>query len=363
MAKIDVMLPDLRAGGFEKVRVLLANCFVADGHRVKLVLMQRQGELFDQLDNRVEVSVLDAKRGRSAIASMARHLKANSPDAILAGLWPLTTITALAVKISRTGSRLVLSEHNQLSQQYAGWGKSHNLAMRASLAIGHRIADSSVAVSRGVAHDVENLAWLSRGTVKPIYNPIVPVDGVSDTMMEEAEEIWSTPRGARILNVGTLKAQKNQELLLKAFAALEMPNKVLVLVGDGPERHNLQRLAQNLDVEREVRFAGFQSSTTAFYRSADLFVLSSDYEGMPNVVGEALAAGTNVVSTDCPSGPREILDEGNYGALVPLRDIASMTSAISRMLTQPISSSVLRARTKAFSPDAIASAYLSELLG
>ena len=361
MAYIELILPDLRAGGFERVRTLLAHEFVAAGHRVGVTLLRRRGDLLPLLAEDVSVHTLEVDRGREAIRPLAAHLRQAKPDAVLAGLWPLTAVTAVSLKLSRHDCRLVLSEHNHLSRQYAGWGRLNELSLRASLSFAHRTADSSVAVSQGVASDVEALAYLRKGTVRAICNPIVVSQTTSDDL-SKAEGIWASPKGSRILTVGTLKQQKNHGLLLRAFALLDRSDKTLMFVGEGPEHTRIEELARELGVRGQVRMAGFQHKTAAFYHSADLFVLSSNYEGMPNVLGEALASGTNVVSTDCPSGPREILEGGKYGMLTPVGDVAALHRAIEIALAEPLPASLLLERAKMFAPKRIACEYLKELL-
>lgn len=343
------------------MRTLLAQEFVAEGHRVGVTLFRHRGELLDQLPNEVSVQALEVDRARAAIRPLAAHLRETKPDAVLAGLWPLTALTAAALKLSRHNCRLVLSEHNHLSRQYADWGKLHSLAMRASLSFAHRAADRSVAVSQGVATDVEALAYLSKGTVRAIRNPIAVSQTTPDDLAK-AESLWATRKGARVLTVGTLKQQKNHSLLLRAFARLDRNDKTLMFVGDGPEQARIEQLARELGVEGQIRMAGFQQKTAAFYHSADVFVLSSNYEGMPNVLGEALASGTNVVSTDCPSGPREILEDGNYGKLTAVDDVAALHHAIEATIAEPLPAALLVERAQMFTPQQIAREYLKELL-
>jgi glycosyltransferase involved in cell wall biosynthesis len=159
-----------------------------------------------------------------------------------------------------------------------------------------------------------------------------------------------------------MKAQKNHPLLLQAFSRVAKPGARLMFVGEGAGREDLAALAGELDVADQVIFAGFHSDPTPFYKTADLFVLSSDYEGFGNVIVEAMACGTSVVSTDCPSGPGEILDGGRYGRLVPVGDVHAMARAIEAGLQDPTPEAVLLSRARDFAPDKAAARYL-ELLG
>jgi glycosyltransferase involved in cell wall biosynthesis len=159
-----------------------------------------------------------------------------------------------------------------------------------------------------------------------------------------------------------MKAVKNHQLLLRAFARLDRPDARLMFVGDGNGREALLSLARELDVAERVIFAGFRSDPTPFYLTADLFVLSSDYEGFGNVIVEAMACGTPVVSTDCPSGPGEILEGGRYGRLVPVGNAPALAHAIKTALEAPVDRDALVRRASDFAPEIAARRYL-DLLG
>lgn len=362
MANILIMLPDLRPGGFEKIRVLLANEFSRQGHKVTIALMQRRGELLEALDGDVDVIDISSSRGRHAISAYARLLRNKRPDAILAGLWPLTVIAAVARLLSGHRCRLVLSEHNQLSKQYASWGMAHKLALRASLALGHRLGDVSVAVSKGVASDLAQLSRMSLATVRVIANPVRTPDTLRLGASIEVPKPRLAGNGLRIVTVGSLKPQKNQALLLKAFAKMASGETRLFIVGDGPLRNDLERLAKELGVDERVMFLGFCPSPVDIIESSDLFVLSSDYEGMPNVLLEALSVGTPVVSTDCPSGPAEILEDGRWGRLTPVGDAEALADAMSASLIEVHDIDALKRRAADFSPEKASQQYL-EVLG
>lgn len=362
MAKIDIVLPDLRSGGFEKVRVLLANEFNRLGHEISIVMMQRRGELLGYLDKGIEVIDLDVARGRQVVVALARSLRQRKPEALLAGLWPMTTAAALARLTSGHRCRLVLSEHNQLSRQYASWGRMHRFKLRASLALAHRLSDASVAVSKGVAADVACLSMLRPDAIKPIYNPAKFLGTLTPGSIAEAEALWAVPRGARILTVGNLKRQKNHALLLGAMARFDCVESRLIIVGEGELLDETKAYAASLGIDDRVIFAGYRTDPLPFYATADLFVLSSDYEGMPNVISEALSFGLPVVSTNCPSGPDEILQGGRYGSLTPVGEVEPLTAAIVRTLASPPDPALLRSGAESLSVEATAQQYLKLLL-
>lgn len=218
--------------------------------------------------------------------------------------------------------------------------------------------DYRIGVSAGVAADMAALSGISKDAFEVIYNPVPPRAVPEQAALDIADRLWSGPSGARILTVGTMKTVKNHPLLLRAFARLNQPDARLMFVGDGGGREALLSLAQELGVTDRVIFAGFHPDPTPFYKTADLFVLSSNYEGFGNVIVEALATGTPVVSTDCPSGPAEILADGKYGRLVPVGDAEKLAKGIEEALQASHDTDALISRSAEFSPSIAAQSYL-----
>lgn len=358
---ISILLPDLRGGGAERVNIDLAYEFACAGHEVEFVLRQAKGELLEEARDSFSVVDLAAPRVRALPLPLVRYLRFRRPDALLAAMWPLTVIAPLAARLSGHRCPVVVSEHGILSAQYRDWGEVHRVALRTSMAIGYRLADRCVGVSVGVANDISTLSCIRRGDFDVIHNPVPLRPEPSDEAVAAAEALWSAPRGARIVTVGRMKAVKNHPLLVRAFAHLNKPDAQLLFVGDGEGRAPLLSLARELGVADRVILAGFHRDPTPFYRTADLFVLSSDYEGFGNVIVEALACGTPVVSTDCPSGPSEILEGGRYGRLVPVGDATAMTQAISEALAVSVDRDVLMQRAANFLPEIAAHKYLDLL--
>jgi glycosyltransferase involved in cell wall biosynthesis len=182
-----------------------------------------------------------------------------------------------------------------------------------------------------------------------------------EAALAEAEKIWSCPPGKRILTVGSFKDQKNHQLLLRSFSQMISAEARLMLVGTGQSEVNLRALAADLGIADRVIFAGFHPDPTPFYMTADLFVLSSDYEGFGNVIVEAMACGTPVVSTDCPSGPAEILENGRYGRLVPVNNPSALATAMRVALAETPDRAMLQKRAAEFSSAIAAQRYLDLL--
>ena len=358
---ISILLPDLRGGGAERVMLDLAHEFLRLGQDVEFVLMQAEGDFLPAAQLEFPVADLVAPRTRGVPAALARYLREHKPDAVIANMWPLTSAAVISRALSRHKCRLLLVEHITLTQQYSSWGRLHARIMAASMAATYRFADVVAAVSEGAANDTARLARLSNDRVKVLHNPIPQRQSPSRKATADAEALWDCSPGQRILTVGSLKDQKNHPILLRAFADLRYPEARLMLLGQGANEAALRARAAELGIADHVIFAGFHPDPTPFYQTADLFVLSSDYEGLPTVLIEALACGTPVVSTDCPSGPAEILENGQYGRLVPVSDPRALADAMQQALAAPHDPALLKRRASDFAPAIAAKRYL-ELL-
>lgn len=358
---ISILLPDLRGGGVERIRIVLAHEFVRAGHTVEFVLMQAKGELLGEAQASFSVVDLASSRSRTLPLALARYLRRRRSDALIVAMWPLTVVGPIAARLSGHRCKVLVSEHNTLSIQYNGWGRVHRSLMRASMAFGYRLANCRVGVSEGVVEDIANLSGVRRSAFNVIHNPVPPRSQPSVGEFKAVEALWEVPPGARIVTVGSMKAQKNHSLLLQAFAQLGRSDARLMFVGDGKGRDELLALAEELGIANGVILAGFHSDPTPFYNTADVFVLSSNYEGFGNVIVEAMACGTSVVSTDCPSGPSEILEGGKYGRLVPVGDVKAMASAIAETLEEPVPQTSLKTRAANFHPAKAAATYLKAL--
>lgn len=360
MKRLSILLPDLRGGGVERIRLVLAREFVQAGYEVEFVLMRNLGDLLPEAQAEFSVYDLACPRARSLPVALQRYLARRQPDALLAAMWPLSVLAPLA-RLQGFRGRIVVSEHNTLSLQYRNYGAAHRIALRMSMALSYRLAHARVAVSAGVADDIAALSGLPQDRFTVIHNPLPSRKQPDQAAHALVEALWACPPGERILTVGSFKPQKNQALLLRSFAQMiqgkARPNARLMLLGAGPLGDSLRALAVELKIADQVIFPGFHPDPTAFYHSADLFVLSSDYEGFGNVITEALATGTPVVSTDCPSGPADILGGGQYGTLVPVGDRAALGQAMTTALATEHDTQTLRCRAADFAPEVAARAY------
>lgn len=358
---IALLLPNLHGGGAERAMVDLARELADLGHSVEILLMRAEGGFLAEVRRDFAVVDLAAPRIRDVPFALSRYLRAGDCKAVIANMWPLTSAAVVGRALSRQCCRLLLVEHNTLSRQYASWGRVHTLMISISLALTCRFADQIAAVSAGAAADTARLAWLPKERIEVLHNPIPQRSHPSPEALAKAEVLWGSSSTLRILTVGSLKDQKNHSLLLRAFSCVRRPNSRLMLLGQGKNEGALRALAAQLGLADRVILPGFQPDPTPFYASADLFVLSSDYEGFGNVIVEALAQGLPVVSTDCPSGPREILAGGRWGTLVPVGDADALAAAIERAVDTDHDHVALRLRAADFLPQNAARRYLDLL--
>jgi glycosyltransferase involved in cell wall biosynthesis len=357
MTCISIFLPDLRIGGAEKITINIANCLVSRGYVVDLVLLSAAGELIGKVDDRINIFDLKVKKIRTAFFPLVKYIQQRRPTTLLAVMWPLTTIVILARLYSRLHFRVVVAEHTTWSRSELLQRPTVGWQVRTSMRHFFPKADGIVAVSKGAADDLASFAQLPRESISVIYNPVV-AESLTPPRDRPVEPNGWCSASRRILAVGTLKTIKDYATLLSAFELLlQYVDACLLILGEGECRRSLEEQAKQLGIADKVFLPGFVKDTEPYYQHASLHVLSSTGEGLPTVIIEALAAGTPVVSTDCPSGPREILCDGKYGRLVPVGDASALAHAMEKALTSDHDRVALMARAQDFSIDKAVDQY------
>jgi glycosyltransferase involved in cell wall biosynthesis len=303
------------------------------------------------------------------VDDLTTYLRIERPRALLSAL-PYGNLAALtARRLARIPTRIVLTEHN-VARNFEHCREWRKRFLRPLIARQYRFADRIVAVSNGVASDLSTSAGVLNDRIVTIYNPIV-----DQTLLTKAEEPldhpWFAPGAPPvILGMGRLTPQKDFPTLIRAFARVRAARAVrLMILGAASseaktvkQRRKLETLAAGLGIADDVGFPGFVHNPMPYLVRAAVFVLSSAWEGFGNVLVEALACGCPVVSTDCPSGPAEILDNGRYARLVPVGDEAALAAAIVETLDNKPPSDALRQRAAVFSVERATARY-AEVLG
>lgn len=357
--KITILLPNLRGGGAERLAISLANDWVVRGFNVEFILMQAEGELLSLLNPSIRVTSLNAYRIKWSIWPLRHYLKRTQPDVLWVGMWPLTSAAVIAWPLAGRPGKIFLTDHNQLSISCVRELKVSPLWLKAVMLATYPFATGVIAVSKGVAADMAHLSGLPKRWIKVIYNPAATGVSPERTSVESREQLWGAGYDFHVLTVGTFKVQKNHELLIRAFAKLPKAlNAKLTILGEGDLRADMEALVSDLGMQASISLPGFYQDPYPWFRSADLFVLSSDWEGFGNVIVEALDCGVPVVSTDCPSGPAEILENGRFGRLVPVGDADALAAAMVASLKETPDREALMARAKDFSVEKISDQYL-----
>lgn len=337
--------------------IVVANKMAERGYDVDMVLAKKTGPFLEEIAPEVNLVDLGVDRIFKSFMPFSRYIKRVKPAVVISPLVG-TDVIALASKIAfRWKSRLYISVQNAPVSGATGAALERNWP-RIIKAM-YRFADKITAISAGVGHEVEALMGLKPRAVEIINNPVA-VDQVAKRMVEAPAHPWLADKSEPVvIAVGRLTEQKDFPCLLQAFAKLRAQRAVrLVILGEGPDRAKLEALAADLGVQDSVSMPGFDRNPFAAMHAADVFILSSRWEGFANVVAEALACGTKVVSTDCPSGPAEILDNGAFGTLVPVGDADAMAVALADALDAPIERERLIERSRQFSADIICDRYL-----
>lgn len=358
--RLTVFLPSLAGGGAERSMGIVANGLAERGVEVDLVLAQACGPFLDEVSSRVRIVDLGRSSVVTAVPGLARHLRKTQPHALLAAMSHANVAAAMAHRLARSRARLVLSERSHFSSILREYRNLRMGLTRQLMRLTYPLADRIVAVSEGVAHDLARHLGSSE-RIETIYSPVV-TPSLAQLAAHEPTHRWLRQRVSPVvLAAGRLIPEKEFSTLLEAFAMLrrQRPAK-LVILGEGELRDALVAQAGRLGVAGDIDLPGFDPNPYSAMRHCDVFVLSSRYEGLPGVLIQAMACGARVVSTDCPSGPREVLEGGRWGRLVPVADAAALARAIGEALDDEHPPEV-QSRAAAFSADAALAAYARAL--
>lgn len=342
--------------------VTLANTFAERDFTVDLVLATATGPYLSEVSPAVNVVDLERSRVITSLPGLVRYLRKRKPTALLSAMGHANFVALLAKKISGGNTRFVVSERNDSSVEANQNKGLRSLIIRSLNRYLYRSADAIHAVSRGVAVASAKELVLPLGRVQVVYNPVV-----TQQMLEISHANIDLPWLVKdelkmIVAAGRLTKQKDFATLIKAFALVQSKTKVrLVIMGEGELRSDLEQLIAENALQEAILLPGFVENPFAVMKQADLFVLSSAWEGLPNVLIQAMACGAPVVSSDCPSGPNEILENGKWGRLVPVGDVEALAKAMLDTLTEAEPPDVA-SRAACFSVERAVDEYLRLLL-
>ena len=354
-------IPSLNGGGAERVIVSLANGFAARGFNVDLVLVRNTGVYRSEVSERVRIVDLHGRRTLGSIIPLTRYLARNRPRTLISAMNYANVVAILARLLARVDTRLVVTEHANLSQAMADARPAVSQLLPRLMRASYRKAHAIVAVSDGVADDLSATLGLARQSILTCHNPIETAE-LRQKSLQTLNHPWAQSDALPlIVAAGRLSKEKDFATLIRAFECLRpsTPSR-LVILGEGGERSALEDQICQSPFKDDILLAGFQPNPYNWMRAASVFVLSSRWEGFGNVLVEAMACGTPVVSTACPSGPEEILEHGKWGRLSPVGDPRALAEALRETLSDTTHPDV-RLRAEAFGIVPAVDAYLEVL--
>lgn len=327
--RIAIFVPSMRGGGAERAMLTLANGFSNEGFDVDLVLAKAEGPFLSEISNNVRVIDFKKNRVLFALPDLIHYLRKEKPFALLSTLNHSNIIAILAGKLSGTSAKIILGQANILSLNPGGRSELTKKSILFLVRRFYPLADKIVGVSKGVADDLITVLGIPAEKVISIYDPVV-----TEALFEKAEETLNHPWFLNkecpvILGVGRLTEVKNFQSLIEAIALIRQQRPVkLLILGEGQQRKTLEEQIRENNLTEAVSLPGFVQNPFPFMKHADVFALSSLSEGLSNALIQSLALGTRTVSTDCPTGPREVLEAGRWGILVPMKDPQSLAEGI-----------------------------------
>ena len=373
--RITLAIPALSGGGAERTVLRLACGLIERGHGVDILVFKKINTLEDEIPPEARPFVLEQERingflDRAHLArrfgfrilkrlrsdllndarSVAAYIDEERPDCILPSLPRSKSATLLALCFTRLNPVTIPIVHSV--------PMNRRRRFRSLYSILFPIADRIVAVSDGVADSVALKLGIPRERIFRIYNPVITPE-IAELARAVPDHPWMSGDGPPIiLAAGRLGRVKDFPTLLRAFRQVSRNREVrLIILGEGSWRKRLENMTRKMDMETIVSLPGWVPNPYAFMSRASLIVLSSKNEGLPTVLIEALACGCPCVSTNCPAGPSEILDNGRFGPLVPVGNNSALAAAMERVLDSPPDKDILVARAQEFSLDASVDLY------
>jgi glycosyltransferase involved in cell wall biosynthesis len=391
--RIAFFMSSLAGGGAERVVLGLAAEYVRRGHHVNVVVVTRRGELVAEVPQSVPVIELGAPgpvqalgallklpfdtfsqvlptmitRKRKKIRSLprlAKYLRQQQPDVLLATTDVANLISLWAGRLARADTRQFVKADISVRTWVANTSDALHRKLPRLIAAWYPRARGIVCVSAGLADELADMTDIERPRIHVIYNP-VDCRRIAELAAQPLDHPWFQPdQPPVVLAAGRLHRQKDYPTLLQAFARLRRRQTCrLVIIGEGPERVRLASLISRLGIFEDVQLPGFQKNPFAYMARAGVFVLSSAWEGLSNVLIEALACGCPVVSTDCLHGPAEVLDGAKYGTLVPVADPGALAQALEAALDRKTGADEARQRAGYFDIGVVADRYWKLFFG
>jgi glycosyltransferase involved in cell wall biosynthesis len=360
--RIAIFLATSGHSGVDRIMQHLIPEIARRGYRVDLLQVRGHGPHLDGLPSHVTCIDLGHHHTYSCLPALVRYLRQQRPVLLLSDKDRVNRTALLARWLSRTGTPLIFRLGITVSINLASRGGFERWLQRTSIGRLYRFAQRVLVPSQGVADDLSRYTGLSPEKIRVVPSPGIP-DDLFNRILPRPDHPWFREREMPlILSAGELGTRKDFATLLRAFALLRARRPCrLVIIGRGKQREQLLELADTLGIRKDVDLPGFVENPYPYMAHADLFAFTSRWEGLGLVLVEALALGTPVVSTDCPSGPSEILQRGRFGPLVPVGDAEALARAMETTLDDTRPRDFLQQAARPYTVSAATDAYLGAM--
>lgn len=328
--KVLFVLPNLAIGGVERVRLTLIEQLASRGIQCRLALRRCQGDLLERARKLTAVEDLAPRGLHQFVPSLVKLIRRERPTHVITAFPDVGLLTWLALRSAGSEAKWIHSVHDThalVASRPDRFGRFRYLIEGRMAGFCYRRADAVVTVSEGIRREILERYAVAQSKIITLHNPAVP----DELLRWERSPIEKSLSPTRIVALGRLVHQKGFDILIRAMAIVP-GSWQLDIWGEGIERSRLFALAGELGVQDKIRFCGSTMEPFVVLREADIFVLPSRHEGLPGVLIEALACQCQIVATDCPQGPREILQEGRLGELVAVEDPIALAAAITRVI-------------------------------
>ncbi|PPR53563.1 MAG: N-acetylgalactosamine-N,N'-diacetylbacillosaminyl-diphospho-undecaprenol 4-alpha-N-acetylgalactosaminyltransferase [Alphaproteobacteria bacterium MarineAlpha5_Bin6] len=331
--KIAIILPNLNNGGAERSHVYIANEWQKLGFSVTFILFEEKGSLINLLEQDITIINLNIKKIRKAFFPLIKLFFKKKFDFIVAPMWPITIISTFAWLLSFKRGKLYLVDHNPIIKLWADDFKINWFVIKISIRLVYNLVNGVVSVSSGIKDNINSIVKINQKKIRVIYNPI---KYNADILIKDSQ-IKTKLFGESKLNIvstGSLKKSKDYGTLINAIDLLikRKNNLKLFILGEGEERLKLEKLIQEKKLHKNIKLVGHVHNPMEYLFNGDLYVNTSLYDGLPLSLIEALLSGIPIISTNCESGPREILNNGKYGKLIPINDYKSLSDEIEKFI-------------------------------
>jgi len=328
-----IYLPNLNGGGAEKVYTNLANSWISEDIEVVFILNKKVGPFLTKLNSKVRVEELKVNKIRKAVFLLPKLLKKEKPDICIAAMWPLTSLMIVIFKIFFLKTKLIISDHVNLTESIKKETNFNYLLFKLILKYTYPFADGIICVSNGVRDNICKISGINKNKIKVIYNPVILDQQIGK--FNYYKDFKKNKNELIFLSVGSLKLQKNHEILINAFSLLDNnANAKLIILGSGPMKNKLLKLIDSKKNKEKIQIVDFNLEVEKYFLNSNIFVLSSDWEGFGNVLVEALHYGLKIISSDCKYGPSEILENGKFAELFEVGNVNELHKILDKQLIE-----------------------------